>query len=80
MYSTEDAILPLSTPITGIDGAIITQVIVPAGTIVHIGIKAANRNPAVWGTDANEWNPDRWLAPLPRTVTDAQIPGVYPKL
>ncbi|KAJ7935175.1 cytochrome P450 [Mycena leptocephala] len=52
----------------------------PRGTIVHIGIKAANTNRAVWGPDALEWKPNRWLAPLPQTVVDAQIPGVYPKL
>ncbi|EEB97172.1 hypothetical protein MPER_03560 [Moniliophthora perniciosa FA553] len=39
-----------------------------------------NRSPALWGEDANEWNPGRWLKPLPKTVTDANLPGVYPNL
>lgn len=72
--------MPLSTPMVGIDKNIITELFIPAGTIVHVGIKAANQNRAVWGPDASEWNPERWLSPLPQSVVDAQIPGVYPKL
>jgi cytochrome P450 len=79
-YSLKNAILPLSKPMLGVDQRPITEIFVPAGTIVHIGIKAANMNRSVWGPDALEWKPNRWLAPLPQTVVDAQIPGVYLKL
>ena len=34
----------------------------------------------MWGEDALEWKPERWLAPLPSTVADAKIPGVYSNL
>ncbi|KAI0039847.1 hypothetical protein FA95DRAFT_1503644, partial [Auriscalpium vulgare] len=32
---------------------------------------------AIWGPDAEEWKPERWLAPLPKTVEEARIPGIY---
>jgi cytochrome P450 len=79
-HSTKDTFVPLSTPMVGVNGTYITEIFVPAGTIVHIGIKAANTRRAVWGPDALEWNPQRWLAPLPSAVMEAQIPGVYTKL
>lgn len=72
--------LPLTTPIKGVDGKMITEVLVPAGTIAHVGLKAANLDRNVFGPDALEWNPDRWLQPLPKSLTEAQIPGVYTKL
>ncbi|THU83076.1 cytochrome P450 [Dendrothele bispora CBS 962.96] len=74
-----DTVLPLSKPIVGIDNKEITEVFVPAGTLIHIGIKAANQDRSVWGPDATEWKPERWLS-LPETVINAKVPGVYPKL
>ncbi|KAF9229902.1 hypothetical protein BU15DRAFT_57751, partial [Melanogaster broomeanus] len=34
----------------------------------------------VWGEDALEWKPDRWLKPLPLSVTEAHVPGIYSHL
>lgn len=42
-----------------------------------ITILGANRNPKIWGDDAYEWKPERWLAPLRNAVTDAHFPGIY---
>ncbi|KAF8164342.1 cytochrome P450 [Mycena galopus ATCC 62051] len=75
-----DVVLPLSEPMIGVNGSPITEIFVPSGTFVHIGMRAANTRRTIWGPDANEWKPERWLAPLPQTVVDAQIPGVYSKL
>ena len=72
--------MPLSVPIQGKDGQMIHEIIVPKDTTIHIGIRESNRNKAVWGEDAYEWKPERWLKPLPRSVTDARIPGVYSNL
>jgi hypothetical protein len=30
--------------------------------------------------DAHEWKPERWLSPLPETITDSKVPGVYAHL
>ncbi|KAF9238636.1 cytochrome P450 [Melanogaster broomeanus] len=76
----QDVLLPFSTPIKGINGAEIHDIMVPKGTNVIISILAANRNREIWGEDALEWKPDRWLKPLPLSVTEAHIPGVYSHL
>ncbi|KAH0840426.1 pisatin demethylase [Fonsecaea pedrosoi] len=34
---------------------------IPAGTIVGISPLAQNRDPAIWGDDADEFRPERWL-------------------
>ncbi|KIJ60898.1 hypothetical protein HYDPIDRAFT_138406 [Hydnomerulius pinastri MD-312] len=76
----KDIILPFSTTIKGVDGAELHETLIPKNTDVTISILAANRNREVWGEDALEWKPDRWLKPLPSSVTEAQIPGVYSHL
>ena len=43
-------------------------------------IRVANTWKEVWGEDAEVYNPDRWLNPLPESVTDARVPGVYSNL
>lgn len=75
-----DTVLPLSEPITGIDGSKIREVHVPKNTTIIVGILSSNRNKAIWGEDALEWKPERWLDPLPKSVTDAKIPGIQPTL
>jgi len=72
-----DAILPLSTPIRDVDGRNIHEVFVPANTDVFVQIHHLNRDPSIWGSDAAEWKPERWLAPLPESVVRANIQGVY---
>lgn len=49
-------------------------------TTVTIGIRACNRNKDIWGDDALEWKPERWLKPLPETVLSSHIPGIYSNL
>ncbi|EDR05287.1 uncharacterized protein LACBIDRAFT_303035 [Laccaria bicolor S238N-H82] len=49
-------------------------------TNVMISIIGANRNPDIWGPDSLEWIPERWLSPLPSSVSDAHVPGIYSHL
>ncbi len=76
----QDIVLPLSTPIKGVDGQEITEVFVPNDTKLTIGIMASNRNPELWGPDAEEFNPERWLKPLSESLVAAHLPGVYSHL
>ena len=46
-YATKDDILPDGTE-------------VPAGTIIEYLPYSIQRNPLVWGADAEEWRPERW--------------------
>ncbi|EIM87128.1 cytochrome P450 [Stereum hirsutum FP-91666 SS1] len=73
----KDAILPLSTPIRGNDDSIISEIAIPRNTTVMVGIKAVNTYTEIWGADAAQWKPERWMSPLPESVTNARIPGVY---
>ena len=72
--------MPLSAPIRGVDGKLIYEIPVPKNTIITVGIRESNRNKAIWGDDASEWKPERWLSPLPGSVAEAHIPGVYSNL
>ncbi|KAF5371911.1 hypothetical protein D9757_010590 [Collybiopsis confluens] len=78
--SQKDAVIPLSKPVLGLNGTEMHQVAVPKGTNVIVSIFNSNRNPDLWGKDANEWKPERWISPLPDSVIDARIPGVYSHL
>ncbi|VDB84019.1 unnamed protein product [Peniophora sp. CBMAI 1063] len=50
---------------------------IPAGTEVLINIHGVNTNKDIWGADAKVWRPERWLEPLPQSVADANMPGLY---
>ncbi|KAH9944845.1 cytochrome P450 monooxygenase [Amylocystis lapponica] len=76
----KDMVLPLSEPIRGLDGKMIHEIPIPKDTDLVIGVLGSNLNKAIWGVDALEWKPERWLSPLPSAVTEARIPGVYSNL
>ena len=76
----EDVVLPLSEPVRGRDGTTVYEVPIPKDTSVFVGIYSSNTRKALWGEDAYEWKPERWLNPLPDTVTDAHVPGIYSNL
>lgn len=73
----QDVVLPLGTPITGVDGTEISKITIPRNTGIIVSIIAVNRDPGIWGPDVMEWKPERWLSTLPASVTDARIPGIY---
>ncbi|KAI0270686.1 cytochrome P450 [Gloeopeniophorella convolvens] len=72
-----NALLPLSTPIHDNDGREIRELFIPDNTDIYIHIHNLNRDPLIWGPDAAEWKPERWLSPLPESVAEAKIQGVY---
>ncbi|PCH33099.1 hypothetical protein WOLCODRAFT_147203 [Wolfiporia cocos MD-104 SS10] len=73
----KDTVLPLYQPVYCPDGTVLSEIPLPAGTEVMVGILGCNTSKAIWGEDALEWKPERWLSPLPSSITDASIPGVY---
>ena len=70
----------LRRPVVGLDGTIMDSVFIPKGTTVLISVVSCHRNKDIWGEDALDWKPERWLSPLPDSITKAQIPGVYSNL
>ena len=73
-------ILPLSEPVRGLDGTLMSEIPIPKDTVVLVGVLGSNLNTRTWGDDAWEWKPERWLAPLPEAVHNAHVPGVYSNL
>ncbi|KAF5361363.1 hypothetical protein D9757_011368 [Collybiopsis confluens] len=73
--ASKDGVLPLHKPVLGLDGTQMHEIAVPKGTSILVSIFNANRNTDLWGKDADEWKPERWLSSLPSAVTDAPIPG-----
>ena len=78
--SVKDAVVPLSEPIKGVDGKMIHELVIPKDTTVCIGVLSSNTTKTIWGEDAMEWKPERWLSPLPAALEDARIPGIYSHL
>lgn len=39
-----------------------------------------NRSAKLWGPDALEWKPERWMGELPESVLSARLPGIYSNL
>ena len=76
----KDILLPLLTPIKGIDGREMDSILVPKNTEIFIAILNANRDPLLWGPDSLEWKPERWLVPTPEALHEAHMPGIYSHL
>lgn len=73
----EDTVLPLAFPIIGSDGKRLSKILVPKNTVLTVSIVGVNRSTAIWGSDALEWKPQRWLGELPASVKDSCMPGIY---
>ncbi|KZT73906.1 cytochrome P450 [Daedalea quercina L-15889] len=74
--ASKDTILPLSEPIYTIDGTRMDEIPIVKGTQLVVGAIGCNTSRTLWGEDAHEWKPERWLS-VPQAVADARIPGVY---
>ena len=72
-----DTVLPLAEPIRGLDGTTVTEIVVPKGTFFFANVRACNTSTALWGGDALEWKPERWMQPLPESATKVRLPGIY---
>ncbi|KAL0060042.1 hypothetical protein AAF712_013162 [Marasmius tenuissimus] len=73
--SEGEDVIPLAYPVTGTSGTLINEIPIAKGQRIMIDIAAYNRLKQVWGDDAEEWNPERFLdVHKPTTV------GVYGNL
>ncbi|EUC57620.1 cytochrome P450 family protein [Rhizoctonia solani AG-3 Rhs1AP] len=70
--------LPLHYPVKSKDGkTMISNIHVPKGTHIYLSLSSTNRDKQTWGEDADKFNPYRWLEPMPSSVSESRIPGVY---
>ena len=56
-----DTTLPLSRPLVLNDGQTVSEIPVPKGTTIWVSIAGANRSRELWGENAADWKPERWL-------------------
>jgi len=56
-----DDVIPLDFPQRTVSGDVITSIPVSKGQVVQLGIAAYNRIKSVWGEDADQWRPERFL-------------------
>ncbi|PPR03891.1 hypothetical protein CVT24_008122 [Panaeolus cyanescens] len=78
--TVNDAVVPLSKPITLATGRTTSELHVPKGTVCIVSLQAVNRDKMIWGDDAYEWKPERWLGDLREEVINEKIPGIYTHL
>ncbi|KAJ7166841.1 cytochrome P450 [Mycena filopes] len=71
----KDVMVPLTYPIRSTTtGEEVKELVIEQGTAVYLGLSAANRSTAIWGPDAAEFKPERWLK---RTQVESKLPGAY---
>ncbi|TFY50921.1 hypothetical protein EVG20_g11255 [Dentipellis fragilis] len=56
-----DDVIPLAFPVTTKTGKTISAIPIRKGQGIQVSISAYNRMPEIWGEDAHEFNPDRFL-------------------
>ncbi|KIY46558.1 cytochrome P450 [Fistulina hepatica ATCC 64428] len=74
-----DEIVPLSKPVTLTNGEVVHELFIPKGTSVSPSLHLYNMNPDIWGADADEFNPDRWINNLKGGNVDYSL-GMYANL
>ncbi|KAG2137932.1 cytochrome P450 [Suillus clintonianus] len=57
----QEDVIPLSKPLCTADGKYTDSVTIPKGTVVVIPLVALNCSVGMWGPDAKEFKPSRWL-------------------
>ncbi|TYJ53845.1 hypothetical protein B9479_005532 [Cryptococcus floricola] len=92
-HATENATVPLGTPVIGKNGKLMTEFEMDTVNLLFIPVRAVNTSPTLWGPDAESFNPSRFLDDdrdrTPGTGTGTgtgksssspKVPGVYGNL
>ncbi|PBK71908.1 cytochrome P450 [Armillaria solidipes] len=78
--AAQDDVLPLAEPIITSDGQLCSEIPISKGQVIFASVYTYNRRvllPSVWGDDAAEWNPRRFLED--RGIKQESL-GVYANL
>ncbi|KAI9066918.1 cytochrome P450 [Trametes sanguinea] len=59
--ASRDDVIPLGTPVTTTTGEVVDEIPIPKGTSCFISVWGYNRLPQIWGPDADEFKPERWI-------------------
>ncbi|KAJ7743492.1 cytochrome P450 [Mycena maculata] len=63
--ASADCVLPLSKPIVAAAGIEISEIPIQKGQFFYVAIAAYHRLTSIWGPDAAEFRPSRWLGNAP---------------
>lgn len=69
-----DDIIPLGTPIKTVDGQLVDRISIVKGQAIAIPMQTINKSKSIWGLDAHDFKPQRWLdeGGVPETVKVVQ--------
>ncbi|OSD02196.1 PAH-inducible cytochrome P450 monooxygenase PC-PAH 1 [Trametes coccinea BRFM310] len=59
--ASRDDVIPLGNPVTTTTGEVVDEIPIPKGTSCFVSIWGYNRLPQIWGPDADEFKPERWI-------------------
>ncbi|KAF8520692.1 cytochrome P450 [Gautieria morchelliformis] len=60
-----DDVIPLERPQRTVSGEMVTAIPVSKGQALTLSLCVYNRLKSIWGEDADQWRPERFLHPLP---------------
>jgi len=71
-----DDVLPLRNPVRDpATGDTVNRVVIKKGQTIHVSQMAVNRSKTIWGPDADQFKPERWLTTL-ADCSDGEKEGV----
>ncbi|KAG2364260.1 cytochrome P450 [Suillus spraguei] len=73
--ATADDVIPLSELVRTESGETTDSISIAKGTSITISAAAINRSSAIWGPDAKEFKPDRWLTEDGITAKAEEVQG-----
>jgi cytochrome P450 len=78
--AVKDDIIPLTRPFVNRDGVVQDTITIKKHDAIYVPIILINQSVELWGTDAEEWKPERWMAGhghagVPAAVKD--IPALW---
>lgn len=79
-YATQNDRIPLSQPIIAANGKKLGVLSIAAGTTITIPVHCINRSEAIWGEDAKQFIPERWLVKDGIPSKAQEFPGYYHSL
>jgi len=76
--AAHEDVIPLQAPVMTEKGEVVNHITVGAGAPLIVPIRAVNRSEALWGPDAKEFKPERWLdSESGLTEKSKEIPGYH---
>lgn len=59
--AAQDDVIPLSKPVRTRSGKLVDHISVAKGTYLSVSVPCMNRSMTLWGPDAKEFKPERWI-------------------